>query len=76
MSKLCRYTRNQNFNSGKYYNSKELGESFFKKDHFHQMVLRQYCQYSGVLYEIFCQFRSPVILRSDNGKEFTATRSF
>ncbi len=28
---------------------------------------------AGILYEIFCQFGSPVILQSDNGKEFTAS---
>src|SRR6266508_1430908 len=28
---------------------------------------------AGILYEIFCQFGPPVILQSDNGKEFTAS---
>jgi transposase InsO family protein len=27
---------------------------------------------AGILYEIFCQFGPPVILQSDNGKEFTS----
>ncbi|CAB4395070.1 unnamed protein product [Rhizophagus irregularis] len=27
---------------------------------------------AGILYEIFCQFGPPIILQSDNGKEFTA----
>jgi hypothetical protein len=27
---------------------------------------------AGILYEIFCQFGSPIILQSDNGREFTA----
>ena len=27
---------------------------------------------AGILYEIFCQFGPPIILQSDNGKEFTS----
>ena len=36
------------------------------------MTFKEPIAIAGILFELFCQFGPPVILQSDNGKEFTA----
>src|ERR1044072_6844187 len=48
------------------------------RDHFSRyswakpLISKEPIVIAGILYEIFCQFEPPVILQSDNGKEFTS----